>query len=72
MPLLPFSASAFDMVALRDSVGVERKNGKVYVQHRVEPKETLYALSRKYGVSVARSLIQIHLWRRPSTLARSC
>ncbi|SIQ86728.1 septal ring lytic transglycosylase RlpA family protein [Pontibacter lucknowensis] len=53
MPLLPFSASAFDMVALRDSVGVERKNGKVYVQHRVEPKETLYALSRKYGVSVA-------------------
>lgn len=53
IPLLPISASAFDLVALRDSVGVERKNGKVYVQHRVEPKETLYALSRKYGVSVA-------------------
>ncbi|PVY37375.1 septal ring lytic transglycosylase RlpA family protein [Pontibacter virosus] len=53
LPLLPISASAFDLVALRDSVGVERKNGKVYVQHRVEPKETLYALSRKYGVSVA-------------------
>jgi LysM repeat protein len=53
VPLLPISASAYDMVALRDSVGVERKNGKVFVQHRVEPKETLYALSRKYGVSVA-------------------
>ncbi|MBD1395812.1 LysM peptidoglycan-binding domain-containing protein [Pontibacter sp. JH31] len=38
---------------MRDSVGVERKNGKLYLQHRVEPKETLYALSRKYNVSVA-------------------
>lgn len=53
MPLLPLPASAYDAVALRDSVGVERRNGKMYVQHRVEPKETLYALSRKYGVSVA-------------------
>lgn len=51
-PLLTFTASAFDTAALRDSVGVERKNGKLYLQHRVEPKETLYALSRKYGVSV--------------------
>jgi LysM repeat protein len=31
---------------------MERKNGKLYLQHRVEPKETLYALSRKYNVSV--------------------
>jgi LysM repeat protein len=53
VPLLPLSASAFETATLRDSVGVERKNGKMYVQHRVEPKETLYALSRKYGVSVA-------------------
>ncbi|WP_299708151.1 LysM peptidoglycan-binding domain-containing protein [uncultured Pontibacter sp.] len=53
VPLLPLSASAFETAALRDSVGVERKNGKTYVQHRVEPKETLYALSRKYSVSVA-------------------
>lgn len=52
-PLLSFSASAFDTSALRDSVGVERKNGKLYLQHRVEPKETLYALSRKYNVTVA-------------------
>ncbi|MDX5419327.1 MAG: LysM peptidoglycan-binding domain-containing protein [Hymenobacteraceae bacterium] len=52
-PLLSFSAAAFDTSALRDSVGVERKNGKLYLQHRVEPKETLYALSRKYNVTVA-------------------
>ena len=52
-PLLSFSASAFGITALRDSVGVERKNGRLYLQHKVEPKETLYALSRKYGVSVA-------------------
>ncbi|MFD2245301.1 LysM peptidoglycan-binding domain-containing protein [Pontibacter ruber] len=51
--LLPFSASAFDVTAVRDSVGVQHKNGKLFVQHKVEPKETLYALSRKYGVSVA-------------------
>lgn len=51
-PLLSFTASAYDMSALRDSVGMERKNGKLYLQHRVEPKETLYALSRKYNVSV--------------------
>ncbi|TXK44298.1 LysM peptidoglycan-binding domain-containing protein [Pontibacter qinzhouensis] len=38
---------------MRDSVGVEYKNGKLFVQHRVEPKETLYALSRKYAVSVS-------------------
>lgn len=53
VPVLSFSASAFDMPALRDSVGVARKNGKLFVQHKVEPKETLYALSRKYGVPVA-------------------
>ncbi|WP_240676203.1 LysM peptidoglycan-binding domain-containing protein [Botryobacter ruber] len=46
-------ASAVSFAAVRDSVGVEHKNGKVFVKHKVEPKETLYALSRKYGVSVA-------------------
>ncbi|HEY4652330.1 MAG TPA: LysM peptidoglycan-binding domain-containing protein [Pontibacter sp.] len=53
-PVLAFSALAFPHTALRDSVGVERKNGKLFVKHVVEPKETLYALSRKYGVPVAR------------------
>jgi LysM repeat protein len=45
-------ASASTLV-VRDSVGVQNKNGKLFVQHKVEPKETLFALSRKYGVPIA-------------------
>jgi LysM repeat protein len=52
-PLFSLSASASDLSSVRDSVGVERRNGKSFVQHKVEPKETLYALSRKYGVPVS-------------------
>ncbi|NEM98385.1 DPBB and LysM peptidoglycan-binding domain-containing protein [Pontibacter burrus] len=52
-PVLSFSAAAFDLSAPRDSVGVERRNGRFFIKHKVEPKETLYALSRKYGVPVA-------------------
>ncbi|GAB3538267.1 hypothetical protein GCM10027443_32880 [Pontibacter brevis] len=52
-PLLSFSANALDVSAVRDSIGVERKNGKLFVQHKVDPKETLYALSRKYNVPVS-------------------
>ncbi|WP_299760795.1 LysM peptidoglycan-binding domain-containing protein [uncultured Pontibacter sp.] len=53
VPVLSFSAKALDISTVRDSVGVERKSGKLFVQHKVEPKETLYALSRKYSVPVA-------------------
>jgi len=35
-----------------DSVGVENRNGKTFVVHRVEPKETVFALSRRYHVTV--------------------
>jgi LysM repeat protein len=35
---------------------VETRNGKQYIVHKVEPKETLFALSRKYGVPVAQIL----------------
>ncbi|PIQ20830.1 MAG: peptidoglycan-binding protein [Cytophagales bacterium CG18_big_fil_WC_8_21_14_2_50_42_9] len=35
-----------------DSVGVENRNGKTFVVHRVEPKETVFALSRRYRVAV--------------------
>ena len=52
-PVLSFSAHAYGVSAVRDSVGVERKNGKLFVQHKVDPKETLYALSRKYSVPVS-------------------
>ncbi|MFN3839358.1 MAG: LysM peptidoglycan-binding domain-containing protein [Cyclobacteriaceae bacterium] len=35
-----------------DSIGVETINGKVFVIHRVDEKETLYAISKRYGVTV--------------------
>jgi LysM repeat protein len=35
-----------------DSIGVEKRNGKNFVVHKVVPKETLFALSRKYQVPV--------------------
>lgn len=35
-----------------DSIGVETINGKVFVIHRVEEKETLYGISKRYGVTV--------------------
>jgi LysM repeat protein len=38
--------------AQRDSIGVETVNGKVFVIHKVSEKETLYAISRRYGTTV--------------------
>lgn len=37
---------------LKDSVGIKRKEGKVFVLHKVVPKETLFSLSRRYQVSI--------------------
>lgn len=36
----------------QDSIGVETINGKMFVIHKVDEKETLFAISRRYGVSV--------------------
>ncbi|UOQ71263.1 LysM peptidoglycan-binding domain-containing protein [Hymenobacter cellulosilyticus] len=48
-----FSASAaVRPVALPDSIGVEYRNNKVLIKHRVAPGETLYGLSRRYKVPV--------------------
>lgn len=38
--------------AQRDSIGVETVNGKVFVIHKVSEKETLYAISKRYGTTV--------------------
>lgn len=38
--------------SVKDSVGVEKKGDKYFVQHKMEAGETLYALSKKYGVTV--------------------
>ncbi len=35
-----------------DSLGTTKKNGKQFIIHEVEAGETLYALSRRYGVGV--------------------
>ncbi len=37
---------------VQDSIGLERIGNKVYILHQVEEKETLYSLSRRYGVSI--------------------
>ena len=38
---------------LFDSVGIEKKDGKRYILHRVDQGQTLYAIARRYGRSVA-------------------
>lgn len=35
-----------------DSLGVEMINGKTFVIHKVDEKETLYAISKRYGTTV--------------------
>lgn len=46
------STSLYSKAGVCDSIGVERKNGKLFVLHRIAAGETLYSLSRKYNVSV--------------------
>ncbi len=35
-----------------DSTGIENKNGKTYIIHKVEPGQTLYAVMRKYQTTI--------------------
>lgn len=44
--------SAFSHTMKYDSVGVEEVNGQVFILHKVETKETLYSVSRRYNVSI--------------------
>jgi LysM repeat protein len=37
---------------LDDSVGLEKKDGKVFILHKVEPKETFYSISKRYSTTV--------------------
>lgn len=50
--ILAAGATFFHPHAEKDSIGVETVNGKLFVIHKVDDKETLYALSRRYGASV--------------------
>ncbi len=36
----------------KDSVGIEKQQGEVFIVHRVEQDETLYAIARLYGVII--------------------
>jgi len=42
----------FNTHQVQDSIGTETVNGKVFVIHSVGEKETLYAISRRYGTTV--------------------
>ncbi len=46
-----YHAEASVLVA-GDSIGVERVGDKTYILHKVTPQETLFAISRRYQVSV--------------------
>jgi LysM repeat protein len=42
----------FSFVGKVDSIRTEVINGKIFIIHRVEQKETLFGISRKYGVAL--------------------
>lgn len=41
-----------------DSIGIETINGKTFIVHKVDAGETLYAISRRYGVTVEQIVAQ--------------
>jgi LysM repeat protein len=50
--LLFLIAFAWNVELPADSIGVETVNGKIFIVHRVEEKETLFAISRRYKTTV--------------------
>ena len=51
VPLRAETTLGFTPIRL-DSLGTEVANGKTYILHKVDPGQTLYAVMRRYGVSV--------------------
>ena len=49
--LVHFSIRAAEL-PLADSLGIEKVGASTFILHQVEEKETLYSLSRRYGVAV--------------------
>lgn len=43
---------AYTKPIFKDSVGIEKKQGEVFIVHKVEQGETLFSISRLYGVTV--------------------
>ena len=45
--------SSFSTEVVKDSVGLKKEGGKSYVLFKVEPKQTLFSIVKRYGSSVA-------------------
>jgi LysM repeat protein len=45
--------SSFSTEVAKDSVGLKKEGGKSYVLFKVEPKQTLFSIVKRYGSSVA-------------------
>ena len=50
--LLLVGFSFFNPSVPADSLGIQTINGKVFVIHKVDEKETLYSISKRYGTTV--------------------
>ena len=50
--VLIYAGALFFQPLAYDSLGIETVNGKIFVVHRVEEKETLYGISKRYGTTV--------------------
>lgn len=53
--LFLFASAQVDTIAAAipaDSIGMEKKNGMSFILHKVEAKETLYSLSRRYNIPI--------------------
>ncbi len=50
--------SFFSPEIKKDSIGTETINGKVFIVHKVDAGETLYAISKRYGVTVEQIVAQ--------------
>ena len=45
--------SSFSSEMMKDSVGIKKEAGKTFVLFKVEPKQTLFSIVKRYGSSVA-------------------
>lgn len=50
--IIALSVQTVSHAEVCDSIGVERKDGKLFILHRIGAGETLYSLAKKYNVSV--------------------
>ncbi|MCS6974896.1 MAG: LysM peptidoglycan-binding domain-containing protein [Cyclobacteriaceae bacterium] len=56
LKILIFWTISFAHPAQADSIGTEVINGKLFVIHKVDEKETLFSISRRYGTPIAQIL----------------